>query len=201
VLALGTLATGCRKDRAAPPEPGKPAPCSPVVLAAKRGTPALDGKLDQPVWHAAQASATFVAEKRDRPVPHTEARASWDDAALYVVLYMADEELRSSDRVGIEFDAGRSIEASPDGKLYCRFGAESDCQALGIRAAVDVDGDVDETAKEDEEWLVEVSIPWSRLAPGGRPPEVSVAFRRDDTLLGKTVRTVWSRTCGVIRLE
>jgi len=200
VIALGAMSAGCRDDRAATPKAVKPVPCAPAVLSAKRGTPIVDGKLDNPVWHAAEASTPFIDEQRNRPVPHTEARACWDDGSLFVLLYAADEELRASDRVRIEFDAGR-IEASPDGKLYCRFGAESDCAALGVKAALDVDGDVDATAKEDEEWTVVISVPWSRLAPSGRPSELPVSFRRDDSLAGEPLRTVWSRGCGAIRLE
>ena len=198
VIALGALSSACRDDRTAQP---KPAACVPTVLAAKRGTPVLDGKLDQAVWHAAQASAPFVDERRERPVPHTEARASWDDSSLFVVLYVADEELHASDQVRLELDGGRSVEASPNGSLRCRFGAESDCVALGIKAGFDVDGDVDANAKEDEEWTVAISVPWTRLAPKGRPSELPVSFRRDDSLAGQSLRTVWSRGCGAIRLE
>lgn len=197
-LALWALASGCREKSTAP---SKQAACVPKVLAAKRGTPLLDGGLDQPVWHGAKASDSFIDMARDRPVPHTEARASWDDGSLFLTLYVADDDLHATDHVRVEFDADRTIEVSPDRKLRCRFAAESDCAALGIQSAFHVDGDVDATAEEDEEWEVTLSVPWSRLAPNGRPAELPISFRREDSVNQERLRLVWSRTCGAIRLE
>jgi hypothetical protein len=134
-------------------------------------------------------------------VPHTEARASWDDRALFMALYVADDELHASDHVRIEFEGDRSLEASPDRKIICRFGTESDCTKLGVKAAFDVDGDVDATAEEDEEWAVAVSVPWSTLTPDSRPSRLPLSLRRDDSANGQPLRTVWSRSCGAIQLE
>ncbi|MEZ4222632.1 MAG: sugar-binding protein [Polyangiaceae bacterium] len=91
------------------------APASPcVALLAKRGTPAINGKLDQDVWREATRTEAFVAERGNGSVAHTEARASWDEKALYLQIYVADDNLRSTDRVTLEFDGG--IEAAPQGK-------------------------------------------------------------------------------------
>ena len=96
VIALGALAQGCREHASTKPKPQPSAtPCVPSVLVARRGSPVLDGKLDQPVWHEAQATTAFVDEHKDRPVPHTEARASWDESSLYLALYAADDELHA----------------------------------------------------------------------------------------------------------
>ncbi len=206
VIALGTLAVGCRDQESARPK-SQPsatpvsAQCVPTVLVAKRGTPTLDGELDQPVWHDALATAAFVEERENRPVPHTEARASWDESALYLALYVADDDLRASDRVRIEIDGKGSLDVSPARKLSCRFGAQSDCAALGIQGAFDVDGDVDAPNEEDEEWDVTLAIPWRALAPSGRPAALPVSFQRDDTVEGRQLVTVWSRGCGAIRFE
>jgi len=211
LLALGALATGCQTHvekvgagtKPAPRPAAAPvAPVAPVVLVAQRGTPVVNGELDQPVWHEATRTEPFVDAKKNDPVPHTEARASWDDDALYLELYVADDDLRASDRVRIELDGGRSVEASPDRALVCRFGSTRDCKALGIRAGFDVDGDVDRDAEEDEEWAVTIALPWRTLAPEGRPDEVRVSLGRDDSSEGRPVREVWTRGGGgFIRLE
>lgn len=180
---------------AAPPR------CVPTTLLARRGTPSLDGQLDQPVWHAARATDPFTSPRPTAVVAHTEARASWDDDALFLALYVADDDLRATDQVRVDFGSGLSVEASPDRQLRCRAGAERDCAALGIEAAFTVDGDVDATAQEDEEWVVTLSIPWRTVSPEGRPIELPVQLRRENVVGGRTIRTAWSGGCGAIRLE
>lgn len=207
LVLLGAWLAACRSESAgpratgsAPPLAASATPATCKVLEAKRGTPTLDGKLDQPVWHRAARTDPFVDEHGRRPVPHTEARASWDESALYLELYVSDDELRSSDHVTVELDGGRVIEASPSGRLTCRFPDSNDCDALGVRSGLDVDGDVDSDAKEDEEWSITVAVPWRTLAPAGRKSELPVTLRRADSASGSPVREVWSRGCGVIRL-
>jgi len=208
-LALGCQDHGGTHEVAASAEVALPAPsaaaaaprCVPATLVAQRGTPTLDGQLDQPVWHAARATDAFVDPRRAAPVPHTEARASFDDEALFIALYVADDDMRSTDRVRVEFGPDLGIEASPDRQLRCRLGAEGSCSALGIQAAFSVDGDVDSAAQEDEEWVVTLRVPWRTLAPAGRPAELPVAFRRDNIAGGRAISTVWNRGCGAIRLE
>lgn len=199
LLGLGAFSGGCRDKSSGSPSPPL---CVPTVLAARRGAPELGRGLDQPAWHAAQATAPFVDRERDRPVPHTEVRASWDESALFLVLYVADDELEATDRVRVELDGARSVEASPDGALRCRFGARSDCVALGIEASFHVDGDVDATAREDEEWTVTLRLPWATLAPEkDRPRELPVSFGREDRVNGQPLHLVWTRSCGAIRME
>ncbi len=54
---------------------------------------------------------------------------------------------------------------------------------------------------EDEEWAVELKVPWKRLGSTGRPTQLPVNFSRLETLDGERLREVWSRTCGAIHLE
>jgi hypothetical protein len=206
-VLFGASLVACRdrndQDAAQVAVPASSAPAAPAtraVLVAKRGTPILDGKLDQPVWHQAARSAPFVDELGQRPVPHTEARASWDDSALYLELYVADDELRATDHVSIMLDGGLSVHASPAGTLTCTLQGVNDCAALGIRSGLDVDGDVDLDLKEDEEWSVTVALPWRTIAPQGRPGEVAMTLRRSDSSNGRPVREIWSRGSGVVRL-
>ena len=57
------------------------------------------------------------------------------------------------------------------------------------------------SACEDEEWVVELSLPWKLLAPGGRPSQLPLNFSRLETLEGERIREVWSRGCGALALE
>lgn len=198
LLLLCMTVSGCQCSTTSVPAPAPAPQCVPRILAAQKGTPSIDGELDEAVWHAAEATSPFVNDKQKRVVPHTEARASWDDEALYLVLYTADEDLRSDDRVLVTFEGG-TIELAPQQTMTCRFGAQPDC--TGITTKFEVDGDVDANGEEDEEWVAELKVPWKLIAPGGRPAQLPVNFSRLETLEGAHLREVWSRTCGAIRLD
>ncbi|MFL5320912.1 MAG: carbohydrate-binding family 9-like protein, partial [Myxococcaceae bacterium] len=211
LVALGLSLGGCRCQQPAEPKTTETktaalapeAKCVPKVLVALEGTPKIDGELDEPVWHSAAATEPFVHEKANRVVPHTEARASYDHDALYVVLYVADAELQSSDEVRISFDDGGEIAAGPGGAVSCHFprrDEQSDCGAAGLVAKVDRDGDVDANKEEDEEWVVELKVPWRNLSADHVPKSVGVNFSRLETVEGRKLREVWSRGCGSIEL-
>ena len=174
-------------------------PCVPQVLVAREGTPHVDGELDEPVWHAAAATDPFVHETANRVVPHTEARAAHDPDALYLAVYVADGDLRSSDQVAVAFDSGAGVEVTPGGTLTCHFAAQKDC--AGVVAKLDRDGDVDADREEDEEYIVELKIPWKLLDLSTAPERLGVNFSRIETLDGERLREVWSRGCGELSLE
>ena len=163
----------------------------------------MDGELDEPVWHAAAATTPFVHDGIKRVVPHTEARAAWDADALYLVFYVGDAELRGDDQVAVTFDGVGAVEVHPQGTVTCRLGALGDCARAGVVARVERDGDVDADQEEDEEWAVELKLPWAVVAPGGRPALLPVNFSRLETRGGggERIREVWSRGCGALRLE
>jgi hypothetical protein len=197
---MALLLAGCQcpspvsQAQAAPAAPK----CVPKILVAHKGTPVIDGELDEPVWHSAAATEAFVDKGSRKVVPHTEARAAWDAEAMYLVLYVADADLRSTDHVTVRLANGLVIEATPNGKVRCGGG---DCEASGVIAKFEVDGDVDADKEEDEEWAVELKVPWKVLASEGRPQRVDVGFSRDETLDGKRLTEVWSRGCGAISVE
>lgn len=204
LLSLTMMALGLAGCQRAEPAPSAPAPtpaCVPRILVARQGTPTVDGELDEPVWHAAAATPPFLNDKEKRVVPHTEARAAWDAEALYLVLYTADADLRSDDQVAVQFGDGGTVELAPQGAMTCRFGAQTDCADAGVVARLERDGDVDADGEEDEEWAVELELPWRLIAPGGRPAQLPVNFSRLETLEGQRLREVWSRSCGALRFE
>ena len=119
---------------------------------------ALDGELHEPDWNARARVAAFTdggAEAR----PYSQIRLLRDAQTLYVGLYAADQDIRSSDAFTLGFGAlaltidvrGRITPAVP-----------------GARAAAQVDDDetVDDPRDEDEEWSLEVAIPLARIPPG-----------------------------------
>lgn len=173
-------------------------PCVPLVLHASRGTAAMTGELDQQGWHDAEATEPFTA-RRGAVASHAEARAQWDDQALYLAVYVGDDELRADDLIRIELEGG-AIEASPDKSLRCTFGGTTDCKALGISAAFDLDGTVDQPGGEDEEWLTELKIPWRAAAPdaGSRLP---LGLSRRDVSLRGSLDLRWPTACGVLELR
>ena len=200
-LLFAAAVAGCKCQAPVTPVVAVTPKCVPKILVARQGTPTLDGELDEPVWHAAAATEPFVHATVDRVVPHTEARAAWDADSLYLVLYAADADLRSSDQVAVQLEGAGSIAVSPSGVVECHFGAQADCAAAGVVAKLDKDGDVDDDKEEDEEWAVELSVPWKLLAPGGRPSQVPIGFSRLETLNKELLKEVWTRGCGEIRVE
>lgn len=206
VFVIVVMLVGCKRESSPltptlSPEGRGGQVCVPRILVARQGTPTVDGELDEPVWHAAAASTPFVNDKLKRVVPHTEARAAYDADSLYLVLYTADAELRSDDQVAVNFADGGTVEVAPQGTLTCRFGAQTDCAKAGVVAKLERDGDVDAEGEEDEEWIVELSLPWKLVAPAGRPSQLPLNFSRLETLEGERIREVWSRGCGALSLE
>ena len=79
------------------------------------------------------------------------------------------------------------MSVSPAGKLT---GA-----APGIRAAVDLDGTLDsDEGGDDEEWVVELEVPWKAVGLESPPPAIEVAAWREDQPTGAAARTVsWAQ--------
>jgi hypothetical protein len=129
-------------------------------------------------------------------VPFTEAKARWGDGVLYLLLYAGDLDLEGHERkrdgvverddaFHLEFGRGdevRVVSVSVLGTvadaLCTTSGGKRTCDAsweAGARVAVDRDGSLNKVGDNDEEWVIEMSIPLSRLGlkragPGTRIP-------------------------------
>ena len=151
-------------------------------LAAARATraPAIDGRLSEPIWLSTARTGSFTDVLTGRrSAPYAEARAVWDDAALYVAVYVADADLERQDCAGIRLaaDGHPILEVAIDPAGDLRVVPAS--AKAGIAGAVDTDGTLGEPTDDDEEWTVEIEVPWSHLGLDG-PGEVAFeAFRRD----------------------
>jgi len=123
--------------------------CSSVVLAlvACSGESRIDvdGSWREPAWNARAQRGVFIDETGAQARPYSEIRLLRDGARMFIALYAADEDIRSDDAFEL------------------RVGAQalhiSAAQARRPDLAVDLDGTLDKSGDDDEEWLVELALP------------------------------------------
>lgn len=161
----------------------KPPPGVPVVelrVPHAKGSIVLDGDMDDPGWldQIARTNA-FVAEDGVTPArPYSDARFVWGDGHLYVALYAADENIRATDSFHLVFEiAGveRVFDVTPLGVL--REATPSDAHL-----SKELDGTIDDPSDDDEEWVIEMAIPFEALGLKGDAGErVGFSVRRCDT--------------------
>ncbi len=185
IAALGVIvgaAAGVRAVRADVPPP---------ALHVGRAAVAIDGETDDEPWRSAARVAMGVR-------PYSEARFVHDSGSLSVMLYAADEDIRTTaarhddplwiaDAFELVFRVGgeeRTIAVSPAGVISdarrTRGGLDPSWES-GARASVDRDGTLNDSSDDDEEWVVEMSIPLHALGLEGRAGEhVDVTVRRCD---------------------
>ena len=126
-----------------------------------------DGELDEVAWRTPVRTGPFVDAKGGQAAPYSEARFLRDDKFLYLALYAADEDIRSTDEFVVEL--GRTtLHFSAAGKLSPAI--------AGAQVGVDLDGSLDDSTNDDEEWVVEAAVPLSALSfsrDGGLEARVS----------------------------
>jgi hypothetical protein len=149
------------------------------------------------VWEGEQGNTESFKDDAGRGlVPYTEARARWGDGRLYFLLYAGDLDLEGSvketdgpveqdDSFRLEFRSEREVRVVSVSLLgtvadaLCRQGATGVACDAGwdshAEVAVDRDGTLNRIGDNDEEWVVEMAIPFSALgilrpAPGTRIP-------------------------------
>jgi hypothetical protein len=123
----------------------------------------IDGDTDDPAWTSSPGPARtggFVDASGARVTPASEARLLWGDGHLYVLLYAADEDVRSrGDAFGLTF--------TREGERPATFAYEiapSGAAPGGVHLAREIDGTIDDARDRDEEWVAEMAVP---LAPMG----------------------------------
>ena len=127
--------------------------------------PEIDGELDEAIWQRAGGRTGAFTDR-----PYSEARFAWTHTHLFIALYAADKDIRSSDR--FEVTLGRTtFDVSASGELR---GAPA-----GTRAGVDRDGTIDDPSDDDEEWVIEVAVPLEAI-----DGSLDVAIRRSDAPQG-----------------
>lgn len=181
VLISVVLIVACRT-----PPPAQRAVQPRLAALRVRQPPLIDGEISEDAWLRAASSGAFRGLGDGLPTsPHTELRALWDDAALYLTVYCADQDLRRTDslRLAILGSNRVDLDVSPAGM---RAG---DLDASDVGVELDGTFDSDEGG-DDEEWVVELRVPWARLGLSKAPTQVQVEAWRVDRPLGAQVRTV-----------
>ena len=182
----------------AAPARAKPAP-TPIELHVPHalGSISVDGELDEPSWDRAARTGAFARGDGAPARPFSEVRATWRDGILYLGLYAADEDIRSSKPAAVQAAAAlddafnlvlegttgkRKLDLSADGRLVARGDGTAAAWEILPTAAHDADGTLDDPADDDEEWVVEVAIPLRELGLRGEKGErLSLTARRCDT--------------------
>jgi hypothetical protein len=175
------------------------------LLVPRAATPiAIDGEMDEEAWTRGETARTGGYSVR----PYSDARMTWRDGTLYMVLYAADEDLRTtkahhdeplwladSTRVMFTHDGVEDvIEVSPAGvvtDMRKTKGQPFDPHwESGAKVALDLDGTVDDSNDADEEWVVEMAVPLASLGLTGKPGErVGITIQRCDLSKGSPKRT------------
>jgi hypothetical protein len=168
----------------------------------------LDGDTDDPGWLAPPGPARtgpFLFANGAPARPYSESRLVCGDGYLYLCLYAADEDIESRTDVadgplwlddafrvtftqpGVEY----AIEVSPKavvtdsirkGQGKWDYSWQSD-----VHVSRELDGTVNQPKDLDEEWVIEMALPFESIGLQGEPGEsIGFSVRRCDTPKGET---------------
>jgi hypothetical protein len=200
------------------------APARVLHVPHAAGPVVLDGDMDDPGWIKASARTNAFVTSDDEPArPYSDARFVWGDGHLYVALYAADEDIRATrtatddalwleDAFHLVFASGdteRAIDVSPlgtitDGRRTGRGAFDYTWQS-GAHVSHEADGTANDPHDDDEEWVIEMAIPFESLGLEGEPGEtVGFSVHRCDTpKRSRRVCASWGEgaTRGVLMLD
>jgi hypothetical protein len=167
------------------------------------GSITLDGDTDDPGWTRPPGPArtgAFVFANGAPARPYSDTRALWGDGHLYFSLYAADEDIEThtdqhdgplwlDDSFRLTFvrgDVEYAIEVSPKGVVtdgIRRSGGAYDYSwSSGVHVSPERDGTVNKPSDLDEEWVIEMALPFESLGMKGEPGEsIGFSVRRCDT--------------------
>jgi hypothetical protein len=159
----------------------------------------VDGKLDEPAWRYAPWTDFFVdieGEARPKPRLATRAKMLWDDEYFYIAAELEEPHvwgtLREHDQI-VFHDNDFEVFIDPDGdtreyyeieinalgtifdlfleRTYLDGGpAHHEWDLKGLKAAVSVDGTLNDPADLDRGWSLELALPWRSLAEYANRP-------------------------------
>jgi hypothetical protein len=163
VMLAGLLAlAACKRHRDA-----LPVALAPGEVPMVTGPITIDGELHEPDWNTLARYAVFTVDGREAR-PYSQIRLLRDAQTLYIGLYAADQDIRSSD--AFELAIGMlALSIGPRARLTPPI--------AGARVAADVDETLDDPRDEDEEWVIEAAIPIAAIPPGA----TTIHARRCDT--------------------
>ena len=204
-LAIGAFAgarIGASHARAKPASIA-PAHATRLLVPHADGNITLDGDMDDPGWlHATARTGPFVASSGATARPYSDARFVWGDGHLYVALYASDEDIRAprtepdaplwlDDAFHLVFSddkLARSIDVSPLGTVTDGIRAVGGqgpfdyAWSSGAHVSHELDGTANNPSDEDEEWVLEMAIPFESLGlEGERGDQIALTIHRCDT--------------------
>jgi hypothetical protein len=143
----------------------------------------IDGELREPAWNQRALRGVLADASGAQARPYSEIRLLHDAATLYVGLYAADEDIRSTESWELSL-----------GPRMLHVDATGHADAPDVHAAVDRDGTLDQPDDYDEEWVLEVAVPLDGL--GASP--LAIGAKRCDTPKDGRVRCgEWHRQVGL----
>ena len=163
----------------------------------------LDGDTDDPGWvHAPGPARTgaFLVENGRPARPYSETRVVWGGDYLYLALYASDEDIEThTDRpdapnglddafrvVFSQGDVDYAIEVTPSAVITDSTrkgdGAWNFAWSSGVHVSREIDGSMNDPKNMDEEWAIEMAIPFASLGMKGEPGEnIAMTLTRCDT--------------------
>jgi len=170
------------------------------------GSVTLDGDTDDPGWTRPPGPARtgpFLMPDGSEARPYSNARLLWGDGHLYLALYASDEDIETRTtqadgplwlddsyrvtfrRPGVEY----VIEVSPTGVVSDAIrkpgGAWDYSWNSGVHVSPERDGTINDPSNMDEEWVIEMAVPFESLGMEGEPGEsIGMELRRCDTPKG-----------------
>jgi hypothetical protein len=217
LMVITCLAGGCHAAGPGPGTSG-PAESVREYRALRRlGDIVVDGALDDPGWQSAAWTTTFVdIEGNSRPVPplRTRVRMTWDERFFYIGADLEEPHLWATitRRDAVIFqDDDFEVFLDPDGdtrrymeleinalgtvwdlflpKPYREGGkAVNEWTITGLRAAVRLEGTLNNPRDRDRGWSVELALPWETLSDSGR---ITVPPRNGDRWRVNFSRVKW----------
>jgi len=160
---------------------------------------AIDGRLTEPAWLAAEWTEPFVdieGDARPKPAYLTRVKMAWDESNLYIGALLAEPHLwatlKEHDSV-IFRDNDFEVFIDPNGDNHEYYELEinalnttwdlflpkpykDDGKALdgweiaGLKSAVYLDGTLNDARDTDRGWSVEIALPWKALGQQARRP-------------------------------
>lgn len=153
-----------------------------VVVPQVSNAITCDGELDEIAWRTPARTGPLIDVRGEIAAPYADARFLRDGTNLYLALYAADEDVRATDSFVVTFRSGASR------KLITFTAGGAMVPAVeNAHMSVDIDGTLDAPADDDEEWLVEASLPLTAI-PFGRDGVVDVAVEHCDITKDKVHR-------------
>jgi hypothetical protein len=167
------------------------------------GAISLDGDTDDPGWTSQPGPARtgdFEFDNGALARPFSEVRFVWGDGYLYLCLYASDENIQTrthepdgplwlDDSFRVVFtqpDVEYAIEVSPEAIVtdsIRRGGGKWDYSwNAGVHASKEWDGTLNDDRNMDEEWVIEMAVPFESIGLEGKPGEsIGFSVHRCDT--------------------